>query len=214
MKGEPTAAAVLYRYEALLMLATPEERSAGQAWYGRARVDLGMYDGTIPLASRDLMALRCAILSPQLTWRANVAAARRSLVLTSRPPGVIGSFWDKAMAATWDPELDAEANVSRVIDRRKAPKTWAFALTLIDPQTGPPVIDRHMFDAAWLVKGAHADRWSKRLSSYLLCAQALRQLAERHHVPVSEVQATIWLVWKSLSNNRQPAGTSPLGVCG
>lgn len=210
MKGEPTAAAVLYRYEALLMLATEDERWAGRRWYRKAREDL---HGT-QAASPDLLCLRAAILSPQLTWRANVAAARRSLVLTSRPPGVIGSFWDKAMAATWDPELDAEANVSRVIDRRKAPKTWAFALTLIDPLTGPPVIDRHMFDAAWLVKGAHADRWSKRPSSYLLCAQALRQLAERHHVPVSEVQATIWLVWKSLSNNRQPAGTSPLEVCG
>lgn len=213
MSDQPTKRQVVERYDTLWHLSYASERVAGAGWYPQARYDI--LSGLGSNAEVELTLVRAAILSPQLTWTANIQAARASRFSTERPAGVIGSFWNKAMAATWLDDVRPDwVKVALSIDPKKAPKTYAFANALLDP-TGPwAVIDRHMFDAAWLTKGAHLDRWSKNPIGYRTCAEALVEVASRHHIPAPHCQATIWLVWKSLSNNRQAVGTKPLEVMG
>ena len=54
--------------------------------------------------------------------------------------------------------------------------------------------------------------WWGRLdsASYDLCAKALQELAARQQIPASAVQATVWLVWKSMTNRRSENGKNPM----
>lgn len=181
-QGSP--AHILAVYHAL----TPDQRSAGHAWYSVAHAQaaaLGEQHG-FPVT---IVAAVIAALSPSVAWRKNLDQAGQVLQAVARgwTPAQVGltayplckerAF---AIARTGDVGLLA------------GPKTSAFFANIAYPdQAGPVTVDRHAL-RIWLSRSESGAVTCSRRTYYAAVADYIAA-AETLGVLPHEVQAATWL---------------------
>src|SRR5690242_16785833 len=170
--------------------ASADDRVEGRSWYATARAVAESLDPADPARAAAVIA----VLSPRLSWRKNVEAARNAYA--GRPLRVLGANARKAelVLAGADPE-----------DVVSGPKTRAFWRTIADP-TDPRavVVDRHAVDVAvgCVLGDAARGRLLGRSGGYDAVADTYRRAARllsREYgtaLTPAEVQATTWLYWR------------------
>jgi hypothetical protein len=171
-------------------LASVDDRVEGRSWYATARAVAESLDPEDPSRAAAVIA----VLSPRLSWRKNIEAARDAYA--GRAPRVIGANARKAelILAGADPE-----------DVVSGPKTRAFWRTIADPSDPRAVVvDRHAVSVAVgrNLDDAERGRLLGKVGAYDAVADAYRRaariLSREYGTQLSpaEVQATTWLYWR------------------
>ncbi len=165
--------------------ATADQLERGRSWYPDAHAiarrqadDRGL---TIETTSGILAAL-----SPRLGWGPNVALAER--MLESR-----GTLSHGALGRSLQQARSIHAG-AHPLDVLGGPKTRAFYRAILTAGAAPePVIDRHAWDMLVGRRGAA----SPSARQYAEAAEKMSRAAAILGAPVSEVQATTWVAWRS-----------------
>ena len=153
--------------------ATPEQIDSGRLWYLRARSACGR------LAERhgfDLLGTvkAAAVLSSNVGWDRNLELLDSLLAVPGDNPGTFGRVYRQAL----DSLLDGAAVTG--------PKRNPFASAILGIGDSA-VVDRHILRAAGYPRKSTPRRMR-------ICAAALRAAAGSLRVPVTTLQATVWLV--------------------
>ena len=177
-------------YKDLFEKADGDERSQASNWYPQANkivMDISRKSGV----TEEQVAGIIAVLSPLVEWSLNVKAAK--VFIESRGRGRIPGFRknrEKALA------ILKKNDLSQV----RGPKVFEFYNTLLNPKHPIPVIDSQMIQAfysdARLEKNDVSMIGGTKRREPL--QKAVVRLAEERSLPVSTVQAQIWLTWKRL----------------
>lgn len=159
------------------------DRESGKLWYRQAKDECRKISAetSYPL-KRVIWAM--AALSNNKTWEANVDICRGvcfSLRHGKKPSGHFGHLIDKAVGILSDGDFSLLSG----------PKVIPFAQAIYQPSSDAAVVDRWMWRAAY--------RDSDEIPLYLTPARlnrvaiALRRVARHLQLPVTTVQATIWI---------------------
>lgn len=175
-------------------LASADDRTAGRDWYRDAHLTACMLaDGDVRKGAGVLAAL-----SPQTSWWLNVELA--------------ADAFDASVATrhTWDSRRKANlilrgADPTGVLPMRR--KTGHFFRCIVNPSDPDAVcVDRHAHDIA---VGVPLGNWNRGLSAYgryELVASAYRLVASELGVIPSTIQATTWVVWRSMISGTATRG--------
>lgn len=176
-------------YRELLDQADNEEKERGRTWYMSAHkraMEIAAETGYPVETTIGVIA----VLSPMVEWGVNLKAARVLLRSKGKAKRGIAGFVSNRKKAK-----EVMKGNFEVI---RGPKVRAFFETLLNPNHPEPVIDTQLI-AAFYEGTAYRDDFKivsqskKRLEPI---RNALKLLAEERREPVSQVQATIWLVFK------------------
>lgn len=180
----------LPEYRALWARCDARQRRLGAQWYPTALAEL--VDGlqAPQNASVETVTAVAAHLSPRIDWQRNIEATHVLMAGGERPRFIMTGPWQRALlahASTTPLETFSKAAV----------KTSAFARALAGDPTAA-VIDTHMIHAGLGYRPSYnglSTAEYRRL--YVGALAALDQLAAEVAAPVTAVQATLWLQWKS-----------------
>lgn len=176
--------------------ATPEDRVMGAEWYPMAGMAVRGIAACYERPVEEVAGI-VAVLSPRMRWAYNLRAAMCVLDDQPKPTDVMGTTWCKACVIR-----ERILPPSAVLG---GPKVWAFYQNLRTGGQHPwPVIDMH---AAGVASGRLLERGTQiKPREYGAWARAYVRAAEKIGRPVSEVQATTWIVWRREYWTRQPKG--------
>lgn len=208
----------------LFRSASPEDMSAGRDWYARASRLAAELAESLPAdhphhGDVSRAAAVIAVLSPQLSWTANVRAARDVYEAASRLAWrMTGERDDDAIAFIADAFRGLRRNgrkAARLLTTNdptdeivSGPKVTAFWRTIADP-TDPRgvVVDRHAVDVTInrVTDDATRGRLLGKRGAYEVVSacyvRAARILAAELGEPITpaEVQAVTWTTWRRVA---------------
>lgn len=156
------------------LAATAEQREQGALWYPRAR-EACRELATLASVTPRRMAAVVAVLSPRLSWRHNLMAARTLVMGEGLLPG-LGRNVAKARA------ILAGGHIPSLV---RGVKVRAFYQALAGD-------DSACVADSWMVRAAGLDEGSQR--DVKRCAALLVTGAQAVGVPVVTYQATVWVV--------------------
>lgn len=209
---------------------TPEQREAGEAWYGEAQgIAQGMVaDPRTPLSEEQAAAV-IAHLSTRTAWPVNVIAAQTLAAggtieeanaaikaaadagLIPRGGGILSANWDKALRAASSPDPIGRGNKNLGTFSEASNKTRTFASNILGDKDGV-TIDTWMYRAVGQsdqvtgkVKGVPGR--IRKDQTYEALAQSVRVAAKAKGVDPVTMQGATWL-W-TLDNYRPSRAGRP-----
>ena len=153
--------------------ATTQALASGRDWYRKARLTAWDLAHTTSNTLRTSAGV-IAALSPRLTWKYNIIAARKVLSKASSVPGVFRASLAKARAIVGGQSPESVLS---------GPKVLAFYRALTGDESAA-VVD------VWVARAAKVKSVNPR--SYKTIAQALELAAQQAGIPTAQFQASVW----------------------
>jgi len=174
--------------------ATPEEITAGLAWYNVAHLFcIGLaeeYDTDL-----DTAAGVVAAISPRLSWNLNLAYAERIFATGDAP--LLGLSKGKALAILGGQTVGSvlQAPKGKPTSGQKV-RAFYDNIRFTDDSTAV-TIDRHAYDIAAGLEGSDATRKVlDRVGVYEEVANLYREVAAELDILPHQLQAITWIAWR------------------
>lgn len=179
--------AIVDNYARAYASATDDLERDGRAWYGSARETCERMAAESGRSARDVAAI-VAVLSPQVRWAPNIAAAREALELPADPSlpskyGVLGESWRKATRILLGESAD---------DVLSGPKVTAFDRALRGDLSAV-VVD------TWMIAAAGVDIGALTPAKYRVLAECIALAADDAGELPAVFQAIVWCAVRGAS---------------
>lgn len=132
-----------------------------------------------------------AVLSPMISWRDNLFAARR----------LIGSGGEDCRGPGFRRNYEKAVKILRENDLSviSGPKVLPFYKVLLDHTCSEVAVDTHMLAAYNGVRSYEVDARGWRGPQIKRVAELVKMISEEKDWLISRTQATIWITWKRIT---------------
>lgn len=197
---------------ATLKKATKQEIDYWSNWYqhahGHVRELATRYE--IPV---EISAAVCAVLSPNLGWKANLMAAKRTLDNWMHEGGAEGyKFWDKIPAYKTNVRKAMEILKTGDVSIVKGPKVTVFFHSLLNPDAVERelVLDGHAINVWRGIKTPLKNMRQPTKAEREAIIHDYRKVADIVGLTPQQVQAVTWFIWKAVKKPPKVAGKFPV----
>jgi len=173
--------------------ATQEQQVLGLSWYSAAHNLLEVLALNTGVNIRTVCGI-CAALSPGSEWNRNIRDTQTFLENQNALVGVYG----RGNRIKAQRILDGEDPLDVLGTNPRFPKTRSFFLNIAYPAQDLAItIDRHIKCAAYNITEDRDKNSIVSVKERIVIEESIRAIAKHYGLLPHQVQAVIWLIWKS-----------------